>query len=63
MMITVAVNEQDVLTADDISNFSIMADEIARKILIYHRQELLGSIAYITGIDIDDFLNKVEIKS
>jgi len=56
MMVTVRVKELDNLTADDLENFSLEADEKNKEVLVYHEKDLLGSLIEVSGIDMEDFL-------
>ncbi len=61
-MITVRVCESKILRADVLSEFSVLPDEENKLLIIYHRENRLGSLAAVYGISEDEFFHQVKIR-
>lgn len=62
-VITIRVRETDKLYSDGIENFSIQLKEETKTVLIYHREECLGSLVSILGLTDDEFINQITLRA
>ena len=62
-VITIRVRETDKLCSDGIENFSIQLKEETKTVLIYHREECLGSLVSILGLTDDEFINQITTRA
>lgn len=63
MIVTISLLDKEQLYCDSLEAFSVSLDEQNQKVLVYHRDELIGEFANVCGISLDDFIAQVKYKA
>ncbi len=60
MLVTLKIKDKESLSCVFINDLSYKIDEINKNIIIYNKDNLLGVLEYVYGIDEDSFVKDIK---